>query len=133
MGERLWRLLVKEFIQLFRDPRTRMVVLVTPVIQIFVLGYAVTTDVADVTTAVVDLDRSSATRDIVRRFEASGYFRVVYRGDEAAALARLLDGGQAKVGLQFDPGFARDLARGARKGGPEEPPRLSQSRLAREY
>lgn len=111
MGERLWRLLVKEFIQLFRDPRTRMVVLLTPVLQIIVLGYAVTTDVTDITTAVVDLDRSSTTREIVRRFEASGYFRVVYRGDEASALARLLDGGQAKVGLQFDPGFTRDLAR----------------------
>jgi ABC-2 type transport system permease protein len=104
-------MLAKEFVQLLRDRRMRAVVFVTPVLQLVVLGYAATTDVTRIPTAVADLDRTAETRHLVQRFEASGYFRVTHVTD-ARGLGRLLDRGTVKAALQIDPGFTRDLKRG---------------------
>jgi ABC-2 type transport system permease protein len=112
MWERLRCMLVKEFIQIFRDPRMRAILFGTPIIQLMVIGYAVTTDVSDVAMAVADFDRSQETREIVRRFEASGYFRVVRRVADPREIVALIDRGRVKAALQFDPGFSQDLARG---------------------
>jgi ABC-2 type transport system permease protein len=112
MWERLWQMLVKEFIHIFRDPRMRAVVFVTPIIQLVVLGYAATTDLSEVRTAVADLDRSAESRELVRRLEASGHFRLVAHASAPRALGDLLDRGRVRLALQIDPGFASDLRRG---------------------
>jgi ABC-2 type transport system permease protein len=112
MWERLKHMLIKEFIQIFRDPRMKAVIFGTPIIQLLVIGYAVTTDVTQVATAVADFDRTQETRDIARRFQSSGYFRVVRWVDDAKEVRTLIDRGEVKAAIQFDPGFARDLARG---------------------
>jgi ABC-2 type transport system permease protein len=112
MWERLEPMLVKEFIQLFRDPRMKAVVFVTPILQLVVLGYAVTTDVTRVATAVADFDHTPESRELIRRFESSGYFHVVRRVGEARALRDLVDRGTVKAALQLDPGFSTDLKRG---------------------
>lgn len=112
MWERVRHMLVKEFIQILRDPRMRAVVFVTPILQVVVLGYAVTTDITHIATAVADFDRTRETRELVRRFESSGYFRVTHRVDDARALRELLDGGRVKAALQINPGFTTDLERG---------------------
>ena len=62
MFERIKQMLVKEFIQVFRDPKMRGVIFLMPIIQVLVFGYAVTTDVTHVATAVFDLDNSAASR-----------------------------------------------------------------------
>lgn len=112
MWERLKHMLIKEFVQIFRDPRMKAVIFGTPIIQLFVIGYAVTTDVTQVATAVADFDRTRETREITRRFESSGYFRVVRWVENPEVLRALIDQGEVKAAIQFDPGFARDLARG---------------------
>jgi len=112
MWERLKHMLIKEFIQIFRDPRMKAVIFGTPIIQLVVIGYAVTTDVTQVATAIADFDRTQETREIARRFESSGYFRVVRWVEDSKVLRTLIDQGEVKVAIQFDPGFARDLARG---------------------
>ena len=112
MWERLKHMLIKEFIQIFRDPRMKAVIFGTPIIQLVVIGYAVTTDVTQVATAVADFDRTQETREIARRFESSGYFRVVRWVEDSKDVRTLIDQGEVKVAIQFDPGFARDLARG---------------------
>ena len=112
MWERIRHMLAKEFIQVFRDPRMRVVIFATPIIQLLVIGYAVTTDVTRIATVVADLDRTQDSREVVRRFEGSGYFRVVRSVTEARAIQTLMDEGAVKAALQFDPGFADDLARG---------------------
>ena len=78
MIERIKQMIIKEFIQVFRDKRMLAIILVTPVIQLLAFGYAVTTDVNHITTAVYDLDRSYESRELVRRLESSGYFNVKY-------------------------------------------------------
>ena len=89
----------------------RAVIFVTPVLQLLVLGYAATTDVTRIPTAVADLDRTAETRHLVQRFEGSGYFRVTHVTD-ARGLGPLLDRGTVKAALQIDPGFTSDLKRG---------------------
>lgn len=110
--ERLRHVLRKEFIQMLRDPRMRVTLLVTPLLQLFVYGYAFNLDIADIRMAVLDLDQSPSSRELVRRFARSGYFRVVTRPETPAALRQQLDLGRIKVALQVDPGFADDLRRG---------------------
>jgi ABC-2 type transport system permease protein len=102
----------KELRQLFRDPRTKRVIFVSPVLQLVLFGYAVNTDVRRVATWVVDHDRTAESRRLLDAFTASDYFRVVGSGDDARELERALDRGTAKVGLRISAGFARDLRAG---------------------
>jgi len=112
MFERIKHMLIKEFIQVFRDPRMRMVIFVIPCVQVFVIGYAVSTDVKHVRTAILDVDNSQSSRDVVASFVRSGYFDVVERiGTDAEAVA-LLDRGEVSAVLHFMHGFADDLSAG---------------------
>ena len=110
MLERLYRMLVKEFIQVLRNPRMRAVLFVMPVVQVLVIGYAVSTDVRHVAMAVYDLDRTPATRDLLSRFEGSGCFDIVRRITSEPEVQEVLDSGEAKAVLRLDRGFAEDLA-----------------------
>ena len=86
MWERIYRMLVKEFIQVLRDPRMKAMIFIMPVIQLIIFGYAVTTDVDHIRTAVYDLDRSPESRALIERFTASGYFTVVAMPDDPRSL-----------------------------------------------
>jgi len=112
MWERLKHMLIKEFIQILRDPRMKAVIFVMPVLQLIVFGYAVTTDVTEIPTAIADFEYSRQSRELVRRFESSGYFKVIQRVGSAGAVRDLVDRGVVKAALQFDPGFTKDLMRG---------------------
>lgn len=109
---RTWEMVRKEFRQIFRDPRLRRVIFVAPVLQLVVFGYAVSTDIRDTTTFVVDHDRSQASRDLVEAMTGSGYFRVAGVSDRPADMVRALDHGEVIVGLEIPAGFAADVAAG---------------------
>ncbi|HMM47324.1 MAG TPA: ABC transporter permease [Thiobacillaceae bacterium] len=112
MWERIYRMLVKEFIQVLRDPRMKALIFIMPVIQLIMFGYAVTTDVDDIRTAVCDLDKSPQSRALIERFTASGYFTVVEYTDQPARLGELLDRSKIVIGIQINRGFADDLRAG---------------------
>jgi ABC-2 type transport system permease protein len=112
MWERLKHLVIKEFIQILRNPRMRFVLVAPPLIQLVAYGYAFNLDISAIPTAIADFENTQETRELVRRFASSGYFDVRERVGRAARLRRLLDHGDVKVALQFDPGFSRDLRRG---------------------
>lgn len=109
---RIRRMVQKEVRQLFRDPRTRRVIFVSPVIQLILFGYAVNTDVRQVATFLVDHDRTPESRLLVDAFTASDYFRVTGRSGAPEDQARALDRGRAVVGLTIPAGFALDLHAG---------------------
>jgi ABC-2 type transport system permease protein len=109
---RIRRMIVKELRQLFRDPRTKRVIFVAPVIQLVLFGYAVNTDVRNVAMALVDHDRTPESRALADALTASGYFRLVLTSDRPADLGQALDAGRAVVGLEIPPGYAGDLAAG---------------------
>src|ERR1035438_5414444 len=76
MFGRLKQMLIKEFIQVFRDKRTRFVLFGPPIIQMLIFGYAATFEIHHVPTVVLDLDHSQESRDLVSRFSSSPYFDV---------------------------------------------------------
>jgi len=109
---RVRQLVRKEFRQLLRDPRSRPIIFVTPIIQLLLFGYAVSTDVRHTATIVLDQDHSFLSRELVATFTASGYFDVVREAERPADLAAALDRGDAIVALQIPAGFGRDVAAG---------------------
>ncbi|MEN6459453.1 MAG: ABC transporter permease [Thermoguttaceae bacterium] len=112
MFERIKHMLIKEFIQVFRDPRMRIVIFLIPCVQVLIIGYAVSTDVKHVRTAVFDLDNSQQSRDLTARFVRSGYFDVVEKPASDARVRYLLDRGDVSAALRFNHGFAEELNAG---------------------
>ena len=112
MFERLKAMLVKEFIQVLRDPRMRFVVFVIPVVQTVIFGYAVNTDVRHVALAVYDLDNSSQSRELTDRFVKSGYFDLYEHVFAEARARELIDRGEVKAVLRTNRGFGEQVAGG---------------------
>jgi len=106
----LWRVIVKEFLQLRQDRRMIPVIFVAPVVQIVAFGFAVNTDVNNVPTVLVDQDRSAASRDLVSRFVNSGYFELVGVEEQASAVEPWLVRGDAQLALVIGAGFGAALA-----------------------
>ncbi|MEA3439310.1 MAG: ABC transporter permease [Chloroflexota bacterium] len=96
---RLSALIRKEFIQIRRDPRTLVLVLVIPIMQLFLLGYAATNDVRNIPMAVYDQDRGPAARQLLDAYRAADYFSLQYDLDSESELRDLIDSGDARVGL----------------------------------
>jgi ABC-2 type transport system permease protein len=112
MLRRLGQMLVKEFLQVFRDKRTRFVLIGPPIIQMLVFGYAATLEVSHVPTAVLDLDQSRQSRDLVARFSASPYFDVERYVADRRQLALTIDHGDALLAIEIPAGFSRKLLAG---------------------
>jgi ABC-2 type transport system permease protein len=108
----LLRVIVKEFQQLKRDRRILPILFVAPAVQIMLFGYAVNTDVRDIPTVLVDLDRTPASRELWDRFEASGYFEQVGVEDSTAAIDAWLVGGRAQMALVIARGYGEAVAAG---------------------
>jgi len=109
---RLLSIIRKEFIQITRDPRTLILVLVIPVMQLFLLGYAANNDVRNVPLAVFDQDRSPEARALLDAYRAADYFRLAFDVDSEDELRQLIDGGKARAGLIIPPGYGRQLQSG---------------------
>ena len=115
MFGRLKEILIKEFIQIFRDPRSRGIVFVMPIFQMVLFGYAVTTDVRHVATGIYDLDNSVASREVIARFVHSGYFDVEAWVSREEEVRNLVDHGRVQALIRLNKGFEEDLKAG-RKG-----------------
>ena len=112
MLARLKQMLIKEFIQVFRDKRTRFVLFGPPIIQMLVFGYAATFEIHHVPTVVLDLDHSQESRELISRFSSSPYFDVQRQLTDYRQLGDLIDQGKATVGLEIHAGFAQNLRKG---------------------
>lgn len=102
----------KEVLQLRRDTRSLVLAFLLPVLLLVLFGYAITWDVNDVPTAVLDRDRTSRSRELVEAFPASGYFTITERVERPAEIDRLLDRSAVRLVLVIPPGFAADLDAG---------------------
>jgi|JI10StandDraft_1071094.scaffolds.fasta_scaffold395320_1 ABC-2 type transport system permease protein len=105
MRRELTAVMVKEFRQTLRDPRMFGVLLVAPILQLTLLGFAVDLDVRAIPTVITDLDRSEASRALVVGFSAQDTFRVLGLSDDPdGALQR----GEAKVAVVLPRGLGRE-------------------------
>lgn len=100
----------KEIIHIIRDPRTLSIMFLMPVIQLILLGYAATTDVEHLPTAVLDQDQSLQSRQLLEAYRASNYFDIQFYVSTEEELGRLIDEGKAKAGILVPSGYGRDLA-----------------------
>jgi ABC-2 type transport system permease protein len=105
-------MLIKEFIQVFRDKRTRFILIGPPIIQMMVFGYAANYEIRHVPAVVLDLDQSQESRELVSRFSSSPYFDVQRQLTDSRQLGESIERGDTTVGLEIDAGFAQKLLKG---------------------
>ncbi len=112
MRLRLLSIIRKEFVQIWRDPRTLLLILVMPILQLFLLGYAATTDVNNITLAVWDQCQSSQSRALLDAFRSANYFRIAYQVNSDAEYRTLIETGRARAVLIIPPDYDRRLQEG---------------------
>jgi len=106
---RMFAIARKETIQLRRDTRSLILAFLLPVLLLVLFGYAITWDVTDIRTAVVDQSRSRESRELLDAFKASGRFRIVGTPERTAAIASLIDRNQIQLALVIPPDFSASL------------------------
>lgn len=109
--KRLYAVALKELRQLRRDPLTISMMIVIPIIQLLVFGYAINTDVRNIPTLVFDQDQSAASRRFVRSLEATGFHTLVGEVDSYDGVTAALRDNTARVALVVPRGYARTLGR----------------------
>ena len=112
MNSRLISIIRKEFIQIFRDPRTLALILVMPIVQLFLLGYAATTDVKNVPIAVWDQSRTPESRALLDAFRAADYFRIDYELKSEQDIQTLIERGDVRAALVIPPDYSSRLLEG---------------------
>jgi ABC-2 type transport system permease protein len=110
--ERLRHVIRKELRQTLREPRARGMLIIPPLLQLLVFGYAVNLDVNTASIAWMDQDRTPQSRELLAEFQGSGSFRIEAAPSTETEMQRLLDTGAVEGVVRVLPGFARDLARG---------------------
>jgi ABC-2 type transport system permease protein len=108
----LVNVLVKELLQLKRDPKILPILFIAPVMQLLILGFAATLDIKHVELAVCDLDRTAASRSLVESLSSSEYFKQVAVVDSQEGLDRLLLDGTARLAVTIPEGFAAERSAG---------------------
>lgn len=109
---RILALTIKEMLAVFKDPRGRFTLFAPPILQALVFGYAATYDLSRIPYAVLDQDRSSASRELLARLDGSRVFIRVADVRGAADLRRCIDERGALLAFQFDQDFERRMQLG---------------------
>jgi ABC-2 type transport system permease protein len=108
--QRLRFLVWKEFLELRMNPRLFGIVVIAPILQLTLLGYAATTDVRDVPIAIGDADRSPASRELIGRFEGSRNFRVIGVVTTGREVEPYLENGEAWLAVSIPAGYGAAIA-----------------------
>ncbi len=108
-------IITKEFLQIKKDKRMLFFIFMPPVIQLFIFGYAVVFDVKNISTAICDLENKYESREIIRKLESSGYFKIKYYTKLPKEMEYLIEKGKVKVLIQINEGFSRKMKK--EKGG----------------
>ena len=111
---RLRALIRKEFIQLKRDKTTLIMIIMLPVMQLMLFGYAINMDPKHLSTAVISRDNTFLTRSIVSAFEKSDYFNITHKASSDAQGKKLLQQGRVLFVITIPENFTRDVIHGNR-------------------
>lgn len=109
---RIYAIARKEFIHIVRDPRTMIAVLIMPLLQLFLFSYAVSFDVKDLPTALLDQDHTAISRQYVDALKQSNYFVVNQNLASASEIDGIFDANKARVVVVIGPGFGDAVAAG---------------------
>lgn len=114
-NSRISSIIRKEFIQLFRDPRTLAIAVVIPIVQLFLLGYAATSDVRNIPMAVWDQSKSPQSRQLLDAFRAADYFTIDHFVGSTDEYQSLIESGKARVALVIPADYDIRLSEGQAK------------------
>jgi len=112
MNSRLFSIIRKEFIQIMRDRRTLVIILIIPIMQLFLLGYSATNDIRNVPLAVFDQCRCAESRALLDAYRAADYFRIAYTVGSERELRGLIENGQARAAILIPPDYNQRLTAG---------------------
>jgi ABC-2 type transport system permease protein len=112
MFKRVRYLFVKELIQVLRDKRMRITLIVPPILQLIIFGYAANLDVRNIPTAIRDLDQTVDSRELLSRFESSKYFAVVAFPETPGEVENRVRKGEVILSIEIPSGFSRKLKKG---------------------
>ncbi len=107
----LWPVMRKEVIHIRRDPATRFIFAI-PLLELLLFGYAIEMDVKNISTVVFNLDQQKESRELIREFESTRYFRVTGQVYSDRELERAIVSGRAKVGIKIPPDYSEQLVNG---------------------
>jgi ABC-2 type transport system permease protein len=105
-------IIVKEFLQLRRDPRLFGIIFIAPVIQLILLGYAANLDINNINTVVYNQDKTAESRDFIEKFERSGYFTMNHYADNYDQVMNYINKGDDLWALVIPKDFEKKLQRG---------------------
>ena len=108
---RLKALLKKEFIQMKRDRGTLILMLILPVIQLLIFGFAINLDVKNLPTAIYDSANGQESRELITKFKNSQYFDIKYNVNSSKDVASLIDNGKVKAAIIIPHDYARKIYR----------------------
>ncbi len=108
----IFALAIKEFLALFRDKRSRLVIIGPPIMQLIIFGFAATYDLNHVPIAIYNQDQGEISRNLISQFEGSPNFQIIQSIDHDKAVAPLINNRDALFVLIIDPNFSADLLRG---------------------
>lgn len=112
--KRLIAIIKKEIIHIKRDKPSLMMGFVAPIIMILLFGYAVNTDIDHIKTAVLDMDKTEMSRNVIKTFENSKYFDVVEYVSNIDEMKNEIDSNRIKAGIVIKSGFSRGISRNER-------------------
>ena len=110
--QRIWAILIKEFHQMKRDKATLFMLILMPLMQLIIFGYAINTDVKHVPTVIYDQSRSEESRELINAFVGTSYYDVVEYVDSNQAMLDSIYSGKAVAALTFPPTFSEDIKHG---------------------
>src|ERR1700690_2044303 len=109
---RILALIHKEFLAVLKDPRSRFIIFLPPLLQCLIFGYAASFDLNTVAYAVLDQDHSAASVALLARLDGSGVFERQANLARASDMTDRIDSGRALMPIQIDQGFERKLLAG---------------------
>ena len=108
--KRMWTNVRKEIIHIIRDPQTLALVIIMPVMMLVLMGYAVSADIEDIPTAIVDYSKTDVSRRFIDRYWASGYFEITHYLQSEDEILELIDAGYVDVGMLIPEDFGREVS-----------------------
>src|SRR5262245_30780919 len=106
---RIWPIAKKEFFQILRDRRTLIFILMTPLMQLVIIGYATSGQITNISLAIVDQSHTSDSRGLIEAYIASGQFQAGPVVGSLAEAKQAIDRGQARAAIIIPPEFGREL------------------------
>lgn len=112
MLKRILSLIKKEFITIWKDPKSRAMIVVLPLIQLFIFSNAITMEVKNIDMIVLDKDNTKQSRDLIYYFEASPRFRKIMYAKNEKDLEYYMKTQKAQLGLEIQNNFSKSLKAG---------------------